>query len=139
MTIRELKKVEVTMDEKDKTYRVIIAGSRDFTDYEQLKVQCNRLLSEKDVAHRIVILSGMARGTDSLAVRYAHEKDYALEEYPAHWETGGKRAGVIRNAEMAATADALIAFWDGNSKGTYDMITKARKKGLAVRVIRIKC
>lgn len=67
--------------------------------------------------------------------RYARERGFQLRRFPADWEQHGKSAGHIRNAKMADNADALIAFWDGESKGTKNMIDNARRKGLAVRVI----
>lgn len=67
--------------------------------------------------------------------RYARERGFQLRRFPADWEQYGKSAGHIRNAKMADNADALIAFWDGESKGTKNMIDNARRKGLAVRVI----
>lgn len=109
-------------------YRVIIAGSRDFDDYGMLCESCDRFLAQKHQTHDIVIVSGTARGADQLGERYAHERGYAVEKYPADWNRDGKAAGPIRNAQMAMVADALIAFWDGNSRGTQNMIDLARLK-----------
>ena len=117
-------------------YRVIIAGSRDFDDYGMLSKHCDRLLSQKLATHQIVIISGAARGADTLGEKYAHERGYAIEKYPADWKRDGKAAGPIRNAQMAKVADALIAFWDGNSRGTQNMIDLARLKPLPFRVVR---
>ena len=116
-------------------FRVIIAGTRSFNDYEQLRDSCNSLLSEKQRTHTVVIISGTARGADQMGERYARERGYEIRQFPADWEQYGKSAGHIRNAKMADNADALIAFWDGESKGTKNMIDNARRKGLAVRVI----
>ena len=93
-------------------FKVIIAGGRQFSDYELLKAKCDLFLQQKRVTHSIIIVSGTARGADSLGERYAHERGYAVEKYPADWEQHGKAAGPIRNAEMAENADALIAFSD---------------------------
>lgn len=116
--------------------KVIIAGGRDFTDYNLLKTKVDKILSQKKHTHRIFILSGKAKGADSLGERYARENSLEVIEFPADWDTFGKRAGVKRNAEMANEADALIAFWDGESHGTKHMIDIATKKGLMVRTIR---
>ena len=116
-------------------FRVIIAGTRSFNDYELLRDSCNNLLSEKQRTHTVVVISGTARGADQMGERYARERDFQLRRFPADWEQYGKSAGHIRNAKMADNADALIAFWDGESKGTKNMIDNARRKGLAVRVI----
>ena len=116
-------------------FRVIIAGTRSFNDYELLRDSCNNLLSEKQRTHTVVIISGTARGADQMGERYARERGFQLRRFPADWEQYGRSAGHIRNAKMADNADALIAFWDGESKGTKNMIDNARRKGLAVRVI----
>ena len=116
-------------------YRVIIAGSRSFNDYELLREQCLSILQEKMRTHRVIIVSGHARGADSLGERFANEFRLPFELHPAKWRLLGKAAGMVRNAEMAKCSDALIAFWDGESSGTRHMINFARKRGLEVSVI----
>ena len=116
-------------------YRVIIAGSRSFNDYELLREQCLSILQEKMRTHRVIIVSGHARGADSLGERFANEFRLPFELHPAKWRLLGKAAGMVRNAEMAKCSDALIAFWDGESRGTRHMINFARKRGLEVSVI----
>lgn len=118
-------------------FRLIVAGSRNFNNYELLKEKCDCLLSLKRQTHSIVIVSGTARGADQLGERYAAERGYQVERFPADWKNDGKAAGPIRNAQMAAYADALVVFWDGRSRGTRDMIERAEKRGLPVRVILI--
>jgi len=117
------------------TFKVIVAGGREFNDYSLLCQTCDRMLSQKQRTHSIVIVSGTARGADTLGERYAQERGYSIEQYPADWEHAGKAAGLIRNAQMASVADALIAFWDGQSRGTAHMIELARKHELQVRVV----
>ncbi len=119
-------------------FRVIIAGTRSFNDYELLRTSCNNLLSEKQRTHTIVVISGTARGADQMGERYARERGFQLRRFPADWEQHGKSAGHIRNAKMADNADALIAFWDGESNGTKNMIDNARRKGLAIRIIQYR-
>lgn len=126
------------MLQNEEYFRVIIAGGRDFNDYLLLRTKCDNILAGKTTTHRIIIISGAARGADNLGEQYAHEKGYTIEKYPADCNTHGKAAGVIRNAQMANSADALIAFWDGHSHGTKSMINIARNKGLLVRVINYK-
>lgn len=116
-------------------FRVIIAGSRNFNNYAALQMVCDNLLTKKKLTHNIVIISGTSRGADTLGEKYARERGYAIGRFPAAWQQYGKAAGPIRNHQMVDNADALIAFWDGNSTGTKDMITEAKKKGIAVRVI----
>ena len=116
-------------------YRVIIAGSVSFQDYGLLRTKCDAILSEKQRTHSIVVVSGTARGADRLGERYAKEKGYQLRQFPADWDTHGRSAGPIRNGEMAKNADALIAFWNGHSSGTKNMIETAKRYGLPVRII----
>lgn len=117
-------------------FRVIIAGSRDFNDYNLLEEKCNFLLSEKVKTHDIVIVSGTARGADKLGERYAEEYGYEIDAHPADWDKYGKSAGYKRNTQMGEVADAVICFWDGVSKGTKHMIDIAKEKNLMLRVIR---
>ena len=119
-------------------FRVIIAGTRSFNDYELLRTSCNNLLSVKQRTHTIVVISGTARGADQMGERYSKERGFQLRRFPADWEQHGKSAGHIRNAKMADNADALIAFWDGESNGTKNMIDNARRKGLAIRIIQYR-
>lgn len=116
-------------------FRVIIAGTRDFNDYQLLRDKCDAILSAKRQDSNIVIVSGTARGADRLGERYARERGYEIRQFPADWLNDEKKAGPIRNAKMADNADALIAFWDGQSRGTKNMIETAKRKGLAVRTI----
>lgn len=115
-------------------FRVIVAGGREFKDYQLLEKTLDDFLQDRKEPTRI--LCGMAHGADELGLLYAHWHNYELEKHPAKWDIHGKRAGFIRNEEMANNADALIAFWDGKSHGTKDMIKRAKKHGLDIRVIR---
>lgn len=129
-----------------KELRVIIAGSRDFDDFSKLMNSCIDILSDiinkNDDLDKIRIVSGTARGADRLGEQYAKVAGYEVSKFPADWDGLGKRAGYVRNAEMAkyAMADGnygvLIAFWDGKSKGTKHMIDLAEKKGLEVHIVR---
>lgn len=104
-------------------------------DYELLKEKCDFYLQNKK-PENIVIVSGHASGADALGERYAQERGYELETYPADWKVHGRAAGSIRNAQMASVAHALIAFWDGKSRGTKNMIDTAKKHNLHVAVVR---
>ena len=116
-------------------FRVIIAGTRDFSDYQLLRDKCDAILSAKRQNSNIIIISGTARGADRLGERYARERGYEIRQFPADWLNDEKKAGPIRNAKMADNADALIAFWDGQSRGTKNMIETAKRKGLVIRTI----
>lgn len=112
--------------------KVIIAGTRDFSDYNLLTKVCDFMLSK---AKSVEIISGGARGADSLGEKYAQDRGYACNRLPADWEKYGKAAGYKRNSEMANIADSLIAFWDGKSRGTQHMINTAKKKGLQIKIV----
>ncbi len=116
-------------------FRVIIAGTRDFSDYQLLRDKCDVILSSKRQNSNIIVVSGTARGADRLGERYARERGYEIRQFPADWLNDEKKAGPIRNAKMADNADALIAFWDGQSRGTKNMIETAKRKGLVIRTI----
>ena len=119
-------------------YRVIIAGGREFQDYALVKQKCDYYLQNKLQTDTVVIVSGHATGADSLGERYASENGLSVELHPADWQRHGRAAGPIRNEEMASVADALIAFWDGQSRGTKNMIDTANAKGLKVAIVRYK-
>lgn len=111
--------------------KVIIAGGREITDYELL---LNAVLNAGfDIT---TVVSGCARGADALGERFAAEAGLELIKFPADWNKHGRAAGPIRNAQMGDFADALIALWDGQSRGTKHMIDYATKKGLKVHIER---
>ncbi len=113
--------------------KVIIAGSREIKDYPLLLEAIKQSGFEIDE-----VVSGGAAGVDKLGERYAKENGKKLTVFPADWEAYGKGAGPVRNGEMAfyvGSAGALIALWDGSSRGTKDMIEKATKYGLAYFVM----
>jgi len=113
--------------------KVIIAGSRNFINYQKLKKECDEFLQNQK---NIEIVSGNHyKGADKLGIQYAIQKGLNLIKFPAEWNKFGKAAGPKRNKEMAIAADALIAFWDGKSRGTKNMIELAKQKGLKVKVI----
>lgn len=132
--------------------RIIIAGGRDFCNYDFLSRSVFDVLSDlaarnaysglgKFIAgtpHKIEFISGTAAGADSLGEQLAAERRWKVHKFPADWETFGKRAGILRNEQMAKFAisddsyGVLIAFWDGKSRGTKHMIEIAKVYGLEV-------
>lgn len=113
--------------------KVIIAGSRDFNDYNALCDFCDNALQNQS---NVEIVSGTADGADKLGERYASEKQYSLKQFPADWDKHGKSAGYKRNVQMAEYADALIVFWNGESKGTRHMINIANLNNLPTKIYR---
>lgn len=114
-------------------FRVFIAGSRSFTDFDLLCAKCDFYLQNKKTSD-ISIISGGAKGADALARKYAEIRGFKFIEYLADWSIG-KKAGILRNIEMADNADAVICFYDGKSKGTSNMIYNAKKRNLLLRVV----
>lgn len=113
--------------------KIIVAGSRDITNYAVVK---KAILDSGWIDKETEIVSGMARGVDMLAVRFAQERGLELAQFPADWHKYGKPAGMIRNEEMAQYADALIAIWDGRSFGTRGMIEIAKSYKLRMFIVR---
>ena len=111
--------------------KVIVAGSRNFKDYKLLKDTLDILLSiNKDIE----IISGGAKGADFLGEKFANENNLKLTLFPADWSLD-KKAGYIRNKQMAEYGDSLVAFWDGKSKGTKMMIDLAKNLNLKMKII----
>lgn len=114
--------------------KIIIAGCRDFNNYVLLKSKLDFYFKNVEVTE---IVSGACSGADKLGERYALEHNITVRRFPADWSLG-RKAGPLRNEEMAKYADALVAFWDGESRGTKDMINRAKLYGLKVRIVDIR-
>ena len=114
---------------KGAVVKTIIAGSRAITDPAVVDDAISA--SSFDITE---VVSGTAPGVDSLAEQWAAQNGIPVARFPADWNRYGRRAGPIRNSDMAAYGEALIAVWDGRSKGTRDMIRLARRRGLKVFV-----
>ena len=109
--------------------KVIISGSRCITDYNLVEEAVK--LSGFDITE---VVSGMAQGVDNLGIEWAHDHGIPIMPFPADWNQHGKWAGFKRNQEMADYGDALIAVWDGTSRGTLDMINRSKLKNLPMAV-----
>lgn len=105
-----------------KTFKLIVAGGRDFNDYARLSAELFALAEGELQAEQVSIVSGMARGADALGFHFAQQENVQCHEFPANWNQYGKGAGYRRNQQMAEFSDGLLAFWDGQSKGTAHMI-----------------
>jgi len=114
--------------------RVVIAGCRDFTDYKQAKEYIDFCISNIRQEYRIIIVSGGARGADTLGEKYAKQNGFEIERYLADWDTYGKSAGARRNKKMAEVCDYVICFWDGKSKGTKIMIDYAKQYNRPLKI-----
>ena len=110
---------------------VAVIGSRNFADYALVEATLSALPKLSQV------VSGGAKGADSLAQRYAEQHQIPLLVFKPDWSQFGRGAGVVRNRQIVEAAEHLIAFWDGVSKGTASSIKLARAKGVPVQVIAI--
>ncbi len=111
--------------------RVLICGSRDWTDYESIETLVKSF--EKDT----VIIQGMCRGADLMAKNVALKHGMAVEDYPADWGRFGKSAGHIRNDQMLnlGLPDVVYAFLLPQSRGTRSMIEKATARRIPVIIL----
>ena len=123
---------EKYLNDYQEASRVIIAGGRDFDDYEYMSTKLNELFKDPNTFNNktIKIISGMAKGADFLAIRYADENKLTKIIFPANWKVYHRIAGFLRNNDMLSIATHLIAFWDGKSSGTKHMIEIAQMKGI---------
>lgn len=120
----------------------IVAGSRTFNDYELLR---RTMLEKFDLDEdELIIISGTAKGADTLGEQFAEEYNLNLIRMPADWKQFGKYAGFRRNIEMAKKAvemkadgyePHLVAFWDAKSKGTEQMISTAEKVHINTTIV----
>lgn len=121
--------------------KIIIAGSRDVTDYSIIREAVIESGYWKQYGKSIEVICGMARGVDLLGKEFAKRNGLICHEFPADWNKHGKAAGYIRNAEMGKFAKelngALLAVWDGTSRGTKQMIEWAVKNDLEHYVYRL--
>ncbi len=112
-----------------KPKRVAVIGSRNFSDFKLLKVYLGRFF------YPFVLISGAAKGADSLAERYADVVGLEKKIFPANWDKHGKRAGFLRNKKIVKNCDVVVAFWDGESKGTKNTIDLAKEAGKKVYIV----
>ena len=118
--------------------RIVIAGSRGFEDYALLEQTLDHILDEQ--TDTIELVSGYAKGADLLAEQYAKENNLPIHIIKPDWKTYGRAAGPIRNRQMLDYAKEesplVVAFWDGQSKGTRNTIETARSLGIPVEIVR---
>ena len=111
--------------------KVAVIGSRGFDDYEMVKTALSPLKIT-------LLISGGAKGADLLGERYANENNIETLIFKPDWKKHGAAAGVLRNTYIVNNADTIIAFWDGESKGTKDSISKAKKLEKNIIIINTK-
>lgn len=112
--------------------KVIIAGSRNIEDRELIRREMNNLWRQ---IGPFEVVSGTARGVDSISASLAVRAGIKVHEFPADWKRYGKSAGYKRNVEMAEFADYALILWDGQSRGTKHMMDIMRKVGKSSDVV----
>ena len=122
--------------------KVIIAGSRNINNIALVEAACFKAMQrwrKHGVGFYITeVVCGEARGVDSLGKELAKKAGIPIKSFPADWDKYGKQAGYIRNAAMTKYAEALIAIWDGQSRGTKMMIDLAKRAKLKVFVYQVE-
>ncbi len=114
--------------------RIVIAGCRDYNNYNEAKEYIDFCISEIRKKYTLIFVSGGCSGADFIGERYAAENGFEIERYPADWKKYGRAAGPKRNEQMARVADYVICFWDGQSRGTKSMINCAEKFNKPVKI-----
>lgn len=115
--------------------KLLIAGGRDFegeSAYKSLSEWVDLIRRKYNV---VEIISGTARGADTLGEKYAVEHNIPIKRFPAQWNIYGKRAGYLRNSEMGDYCDKALIFWDGKSRGTNHMINLLKEKGKGFKLV----
>jgi hypothetical protein len=119
--------------EVDAVVRVLVNGGRDYADREQSDAELDRLHAERRFS---LVISGGARGADTLAAEWAKARGVPCQVFMADWAGLGRKAGPIRNARMIDewSPDLMVSFLGG--RGTADCVARAREAG--VEVIEVK-
>ena len=113
--------------------KLAVVGSRTFNDYDLLKSKLDAIHQRKPIT---LIVSGGAKGTDSLSEKWAKENNVETLIFIPDWEKYGKKAGFLRNEDIIKNADAVVACWDGVSKGTLSSINLAKKQGKSCLIVK---
>ena len=114
--------------------KIAIVGSRSFNNYELLEKEAKKILLDDNNSE---VISGGAKGADSLAKRFAIENNLKIIEFLPDWEKHGKSAGPIRNKQIVESSDFVLAFWDGESRGTKNSIDNAKRLNKQLKVVMI--
>lgn len=102
-----------------------VVGCQTITDYEAFKVVMSRVMQLSEWCFQTIVTGG-SKGVDTMAERIAKESGLAVIVHKPDWKAYGKGAGIKRNEYIVADSDLVIAFWDGESKGTKNSIERAK-------------
>jgi len=114
--------------------KIAIIGSRNYKDTTRI-LTLIEFLDHNGSDPRPMLISGGAKGPDSIAQKEAEKRGWIIRIFQADWDNLGRGAGFARNTDIAREADVVYAFWDGKSKGTLDTITKAVIMGKDVNIL----
>ena len=119
----------------------MIVGSRGFSDYKYVKEKVDEYIKDNGITKPITIISGGARGVDTLAEKYAEDKKYEFRCFPANWGQFGSAAGPIRNKKMVRYikkyGGVCLVFWDGKSTGSKGDIDLCHKFHVKCEVFKV--
>jgi hypothetical protein len=126
-----------SLDFKDYVNLIVVFGSRGYNDRRQFHNFMVEYIKRFDKP--ILFISGAAStGADALIIQWCKKFNYPCKEMPADWDGLGKRAGFVRNSEMAKLATHAVSFYDGVSPGTAHMLDECIAKQISVKVVKIK-
>lgn len=117
---------------------IVVAGSRSWNDYDSFCDSLEKAIKMLGVSNFVIVSGNASRGADAMAIQWADESGVPWIPFNADWDNLGKRAGFIRNAEMAEVATHLLAFWDGVSNGTKHMVQLAIEKEIPVLMFKVQ-
>lgn len=113
---------------------VAIIGSRTINDKSFVYSKLDKIFLGRKPD---LVVSGGAKGPDTLGVLWARDNQVEVKEFIPDWEKYGRGAGFKRNSQIVEAANLVIAFWDGLSRGTKDSIDKAKKLNKRVEIIKL--
>lgn len=120
-------------------HKILVAGSRKYNNLDNLKKEFFNFLNYLKINNldEIEVLSGCAKGPDSLILQVCEEHNIKTRKYPANWEKLGKSAGYERNKEMIKDATHALFFWDNISRGTQHAISLAKRKNIPYKIVKV--
>ncbi len=118
------------------SYVVVVTGSRYVTTRPEITDALDQLFEIHE--HNLLLVSGEATGVDATVCNWARKHKVLHEKWNANWRKFARAAGPLRNRAMLdAGCDEVLAFPLGESRGTYNCITEAKRKNLPVRIFKL--
>lgn len=113
--------------------KLAVVGSRDFDNYELLKKKLDKINKKSPIT---LFISGGAHGADHLGEMWAEENDIPKKIFKPDWDKFGRAAGIIRNKDIVTSAEIVVAFWDGESRGTKNSIDLAKTHSKILKIVK---